>query len=87
MTDITPRERIQLQMHQEQIGRQFKAEIVLRSLTVTAVAEALVEAGEISHRTQLSQYLGGLRLWPAGLDDFQRAVRAGIEAASEEKVA
>ncbi len=83
MPDITPRERIQLQMHQERLGRELKAEIVLRDVTVSAVADGM----GLSNRTSLSQYLAGYRLWAGGLEDFQRAVRAGIAAATEEKVA
>ena len=83
MADITARERIQLQMHQERIGRELKAEMVLQDVTVSAVADGM----GLSNRTSLSQYLAGYRLWAGGLEDFKSAVRAGIEAANRERVA
>ena len=82
MADITARERIQLQMHQERLGRELKAEMVLKDVTVSAVADAM----GLSNRTSLSQYLGGTRLWAAGLEDFKDRVQEGIGAATQAKV-
>ena len=82
MPEMTARERIQLLMHQEQVGRALKAEIVLQDVTISAVAEAMGLP-----RTSLSLYLGGQRPWAQGLGDFQAAVRKGIEAAVEQRAA
>jgi hypothetical protein len=82
MPDITPRERIQLQMHQERLGRELKAEMVLKDVTVGAVADAM----GLSNRTSLSQYLAGYRLWAGGLEDFKRCVHEAIGTAALAKV-